>query len=186
MTAGHEESLWMPVLQRYPLSVLRHPPISASSLPSLVSLWQSLGILGNRLVYSTFHHIGCWIIHLTISRVLKGGDEELREWETERKKENERMVRIYTSCSGKLIIEIWSASHILWLREERARCACLSEISGPPVDYYASAGQFYSERRVHQCSKDLGKSQGPYDFCVQWCTSGRMSAQIMEISWMNK
>jgi len=56
-----------------PPFVLRHPTISASSLPSLVSLWQPLGILGNRLVYSTFHHIGCWIIHLTISRVLKGG-----------------------------------------------------------------------------------------------------------------
>lgn len=75
---------WMSILHRYPPSLLLHPPISASSLPSLVSLWQPLGILGNRLVYSTFHHIGYWIIHLTISRGQKGGEDELeREWETE-------------------------------------------------------------------------------------------------------
>lgn len=143
MTAGHEKRLWMSILCRYPTSLLLHPPISASSLPSLVSLWQPLGILGNRLVYSTFHHIGCWIIHLTISRGPKGGEQEREEeWETERgrQRENEWMDRIYTSCSGKLIIEIWSASHILWLLEERAQCACLAEISGPPVHHYASAG----------------------------------------------
>ncbi len=56
------------------------PAISASSLPSLVSLWQPLGILGNRLVYSTFHHTGYWIIHPTISRGQREG-EEVRERE---------------------------------------------------------------------------------------------------------
>lgn len=189
MTAGHEERLWMSIFHRYPPSVLLHSPISASSLPSLVSLWQPLGILGNRLVYSTFHHIGCWIIHPTISRVLKGwgwgGDlEREREWDRERggQRENEWMDRIYTSCSGKLIIEIWSASHILWLLEERAQCACLAEISGPPIVYYVSAGQFYSELHVHQCSKDPGrkkKTHGPYILCVNfdynWITHAKRS-----------
>lgn len=135
MTAGHEERLWMSILHRYPPFVLLHPPISASFLSSLVSLWQPLGILGNRLVYSTFHHISYWIIHLTISRGQKEGEEELEVWGGGQR-ENEWMDRIYTSCSGKLIIEIWSASHILWLLEERAQCACLGEISGPPVDHY--------------------------------------------------
>lgn len=124
MTAGHEERLWMSIFHRYPLSLLLRRPISASSLPSLVSLWQPLGILGNRLVYSTFHHIGYWIIHRTISRGQERGRAEGGERDRGEggERENEWMDRIYTSCSGKLIIEIWSASHILWLLKERAQC----------------------------------------------------------------
>lgn len=170
------------------------PPISASSLPSLVSLWQPLGILGNRLVYSTFHHIGCWIIHLTISRGQKEGEEELESgWkigERERQRENEWMDRIYTSCSGKLIIEIWSASHILWLLKERAQCACLAEISGPPVDNYASAGRCYSEQSAHQCSQDPGINLGPYILCPFQlkliAVESQLQSEIMYIYGMNE
>lgn len=64
------------------------------------------------------------------------------------------MDRIYTACSAKLIIEIWSASHILWLLEEGAQRACLAGISGPPVDDYASAGPCWWGRGVYQCSKN--------------------------------
>lgn len=163
MTVGHEERLLMSILHRYPPSLLLQPPIFPSSLPSLVSLWQPLGILGNRLVYSTFHHIGCWIIHLTISKGPKGGEkgkEEELERVRDRQRENEWMDRIYTSCSGKLITEIWSASHILWLLAGRAQCDCLTEISVPPVDHYASAGRLYSEKNVCQCSIDSGINLG--------------------------
>lgn len=62
------------------------------------------------------------------------------------------MDRIYTACSAKLIIEIWSASHILWMLEERAHWACLAEISGPPVDDYASAGPCRWGQSVYQRS----------------------------------
>lgn len=128
MTAGHEERLWMSILHRYPPFVWLHPPISASSRSSLISLWQPLGILGNRLVYSTFHHISYWIIHLTISMGQKGGEDELEYWGEGGKGKMSEWTRIYTSCSSKLIIEIWSASHILWLLEERVQCACLAKI----------------------------------------------------------
>lgn len=57
MTAGHEERLWMPILD--PHFLLLYLPPSPPFLSSLVFLWQTLGILGNRLVYSTFHHISC-------------------------------------------------------------------------------------------------------------------------------
>lgn len=69
------------------------------------------------------------------------------------------MDRIYTACSAKLIIEIWSASHILWLLEESAQRACLAGISGPPVDDYASAGPCWWGRgvyqRSHNCQRGL-------------------------------
>lgn len=64
------------------------------------------------------------------------------------------MDRIYAACSAKLIIEIWSASHILWLLEESAQWACLAGISGPPVDDYASAGPCWWWRGVYQRSKN--------------------------------
>lgn len=57
------------------------------------------------------------------------------------------MEGIYTSCFGKLIIEIWSAPHILWLQEERAQRSCLAEISRPPVDCSASAGGSWVQQR---------------------------------------
>ena len=174
-----------------------HLPISASSLPTLVSFWQPLGILGNRLVYSTFHHIGSWIIHL--SRGPKGGDKEWeREWETQREREggggqweNEWIDRIYTSCSVKLIIEIWSASHILWLLQERAQCACFAEISRPPVDHYASAGQSYSEHCAHQWSRDPGKTLDQTSSVSVWhmlaivgATAAKTSHAQMQ--WLNE
>lgn len=63
------------------------------------------------------------------------------------------MDRIYTACSANLIIEIWSASHILWMLEERAQWVCLAEISGPPVDDYASAGPCRWGQIVYQRRK---------------------------------
>lgn len=47
-------------VSRAALRVGAHPAVCARS-PSrlLLRLWQALGILGNRLVYSTFHHISC-------------------------------------------------------------------------------------------------------------------------------
>lgn len=89
--------------------------------------WEPPGISGDRLVYCTFHHISYWIIHLALSRGQMEGEDEL--WD-EGQRENEWIDRIYTAWSGKLIIEIWSASHILWLLE-RALAACLAKISGP-------------------------------------------------------
>ena len=157
---------------------------------SLVSLWQPLGILGNRLVYSTFHYIGCWIIHLTISRGQKRGEEELGSEGGCVQRENEWMDRIYTSCSGKLIIEIWSASHILWLLEERAQCACLAEISGPPVDHYASVGRCYSEQSVHQCGEGSGKTLDQLSIPIwvlidcSWVTAAKRSH--VKVHWWNE